>query len=278
MLELGATLAEAQEGIHGAEVVHRDLKPSNVLLADGGSRVIGFGISLAAWDTKLTLTGTAVGTPGYMPPVQLVGEDVGPAGDVFALGAVLAYTSTGITPFAGGSAHGGELPGGPRGTQPQPRASLTRDGGGPMPRQGCQAAPVSAGTDRKAGPVLGGWPYRGRVHRGRLAARTGGHRDTRIQDTPLPDTAPGTLLMEAPATVTAAPEQATAGAVPPTAVATVACQEQGGLVATGPSAFASYARKLRPVAQCDPVLPMPHRHEQSDPSLRSVRARVVSAR
>ncbi|MER5185670.1 serine/threonine-protein kinase [Streptomyces sp. NPDC002896] len=102
---LGAGLAEALEAIHGIQMVHRDLKPSNVLLAVDGPRVIDFGISVAAGDTKLTHTGAVVGSPGYLPPEQLVGQEVGPAGDVFALGALLAYTATGSGPFGGGPAY-----------------------------------------------------------------------------------------------------------------------------------------------------------------------------
>ncbi|MFV2172575.1 protein kinase domain-containing protein [Actinomadura sp. LOL_011] len=102
---LGAALAEALEGVHGAGVVHRDLKPSNVLLAADGPRLIDFGISLAAEGTRLTMTGAAVGTPGFMSPEQLRGAAVGPASDVFALGAVLAHAATGAGPFGGGSAH-----------------------------------------------------------------------------------------------------------------------------------------------------------------------------
>lgn len=103
---LGAGLVEALETIHAAGVVHRDLKPSNVLLAPDGPRVIDFGISLAAEDTALTQTGSAVGTPGFMSPEQLTGASVGPASDVFALGAVLGYAGTGAGPFGTGSAHG----------------------------------------------------------------------------------------------------------------------------------------------------------------------------
>ncbi|WP_282085087.1 serine/threonine-protein kinase [Streptomyces tendae] len=103
---LGSGLAEALDAIHRAEVVHRDLKPSNVLLAPDGPRVIDFGISVAADDTKLTTTGAVVGSPGYLPPEQLVGREVGPPGDVFALGALLAYAATGTGPFGGGPAHG----------------------------------------------------------------------------------------------------------------------------------------------------------------------------
>ncbi|MFF3390015.1 PQQ-binding-like beta-propeller repeat protein [Streptomyces sp. NPDC002669] len=100
---LGAALAEALAAVHAAGLVHRDLKPSNVLLAPDGPRVIDFGISLAADDTALTETGTVIGTPGFIPPEQLRHEGVGPAGDVFALGAVLAYAAAGVGPFGGGA-------------------------------------------------------------------------------------------------------------------------------------------------------------------------------
>ncbi|WP_406164550.1 protein kinase domain-containing protein [Streptomyces sp. NBC_00996] len=96
---LGAGLAEALEAIHTAGIVHRDLKPSNILLAADGPRVIDFGISLASDASGLTRTGEAPGTPGFMSPEQLLGQPVGPASDVFALGAVLAYTATGTGPF-----------------------------------------------------------------------------------------------------------------------------------------------------------------------------------
>ncbi|MET9861036.1 PQQ-binding-like beta-propeller repeat protein [Streptomyces smyrnaeus] len=102
---LGSALAEALEGIHHAGLVHRDLKPSNVLLAADGPRVIDFGISLAADDTQLTQTGMLIGTPGFISPEQLVGGATTAASDVFALGAVLAWTATGSGPFGRGSAH-----------------------------------------------------------------------------------------------------------------------------------------------------------------------------
>ncbi|MFC0842756.1 serine/threonine-protein kinase [Streptomyces noboritoensis] len=105
VLALGAGLAEALEAIHAAGVVHRDLKPSNVLLAADGPRVIDFGISLAGEDSALTHTGMTIGTPGFMSPEQLTGRPVGPASDVFALGALLAYTATGVGPFGTGTAH-----------------------------------------------------------------------------------------------------------------------------------------------------------------------------
>ncbi|ARQ68980.1 bifunctional serine/threonine-protein kinase/ABC transporter substrate-binding protein [Streptomyces marincola] len=102
---LGGALAEALEAIHAAGLVHRDLKPSNVLLASDGPRVIDFGISLAVDGTPLTRTGATVGTPGYIAPERLRGAGTGPASDVFALGAVLAYAGTGSGPFGSGLVH-----------------------------------------------------------------------------------------------------------------------------------------------------------------------------
>ncbi|WTX00731.1 serine/threonine protein kinase [Streptomycetaceae bacterium NBC_01309] len=96
-------LAEALGRVHGCRLVHRDLKPSNVLLSQDGPRLIDFGIVRAVDRTALTGTGLAVGSPGYMAPEQARGSGVGPAADVFALGAVLAYAATGREAFGGGS-------------------------------------------------------------------------------------------------------------------------------------------------------------------------------
>jgi eukaryotic-like serine/threonine-protein kinase len=103
VLMLAAGLAEALSAIHGAGIVHRDLKPANVLLAADGPRLIDFGISRAAEASALTHTGLVVGSPGFMSPEQAEGRDVGPASDVFSLGAVLAFAATGQGPFGSGS-------------------------------------------------------------------------------------------------------------------------------------------------------------------------------
>ncbi|MBM7773444.1 serine/threonine protein kinase [Actinokineospora baliensis] len=97
-----AGLAEALAAIHAAGLVHRDLKPSNVLLAEDGPRVIDFGIAKAVRSTAMTATGVLFGTPGYLSPEQISGGDVGPASDVFALGAVMVYAATGTGPFGNG--------------------------------------------------------------------------------------------------------------------------------------------------------------------------------
>jgi serine/threonine protein kinase len=103
VLALAAGLAEGLQAIHAAGVVHRDLKPSNVLLADDGPRMIDFGISRAAEASSLTHTGAVVGSPGFMSPEQAEGHEVGPASDVFSLGALLTFAATGEGPFGTGS-------------------------------------------------------------------------------------------------------------------------------------------------------------------------------
>ncbi|MFF7179494.1 protein kinase [Streptomyces sp. NPDC008121] len=100
---LGAALAEALEAIHGCGLVHRDLKPGNIVMASDGPRVLDFGIARAVESTRLTATGTAFGTPGYLAPEQALGEEVTGAADVFALGAVLVAA-------AGGRAFGDGTP------------------------------------------------------------------------------------------------------------------------------------------------------------------------
>ncbi|MFG3138961.1 protein kinase [Streptomyces sp. NPDC048211] len=99
---LGAGLAHALRAIHTAGLIHRDLKPSNILLTIDGPRVIDFGIARAldtVTDGGLTRTGALVGSPGFMSPEQVRGERVTMACDVFCLGSVLAYASTGRLPF-----------------------------------------------------------------------------------------------------------------------------------------------------------------------------------
>ncbi|RRR82345.1 serine/threonine-protein kinase [Streptomyces sp. RP5T] len=108
---LGTELAEALREIHRAEVVHRDLKPSNVLLLesegdDGAVRVIDFGISRAADSDVRTQTGMVMGSPPFMAPEQFSRpHEVGPAVDVFSLGAVLVYAATGHSPFEAENAY-----------------------------------------------------------------------------------------------------------------------------------------------------------------------------
>jgi outer membrane protein assembly factor BamB len=104
VLALGAGIAEALIAVHAEGLVHRDLKPSNVLLAADGPRVIDFGIVRARDGYQLTGSGGLFGSLDYVCPEQATGDPVGPEGDVFCLGSVLAFAASGHAPFSGAAA------------------------------------------------------------------------------------------------------------------------------------------------------------------------------
>src|SRR5207247_3313396 len=96
------TLAEAVHAAHRAGLVHRDLKPANVLLDAGGRpKVTDFGLARKLDEAGQTASGAILGTPSYMAPEQAAGNgrEVGPACDVYALGAILYECLTGRPPF-----------------------------------------------------------------------------------------------------------------------------------------------------------------------------------
>src|SRR5262249_51223853 len=102
-------LARAADYAHRRGIVHRDLKPANVLLTqDGTPKISDFGVAKRLDDGPQgrTRTGDVLGTPGYMAPEQAAGKskEIGPAADVYALGAILYETLTGAPPFEGQSA------------------------------------------------------------------------------------------------------------------------------------------------------------------------------
>jgi tRNA A-37 threonylcarbamoyl transferase component Bud32 len=96
-------VARAVEHAHARGVIHRDLKPQNILLdAVGRPKVTDFGLAKLPHDRQtLTATGQILGTPAYMPPEQAAGkrDQIGPASDVYSLGAILYSLVTGRAPF-----------------------------------------------------------------------------------------------------------------------------------------------------------------------------------
>jgi eukaryotic-like serine/threonine-protein kinase len=90
----------ALDAAHDHGVVHRDVKPGNLLLAgDGTIRVADFGVASAAGLDSLTMTGTVLGTAGYLAPEQARGEPSTPATDLYALAVVAFELLTGQRPF-----------------------------------------------------------------------------------------------------------------------------------------------------------------------------------
>lgn len=87
---------------HDQGVVHRDIKPANLFVCDHGRKikVMDFGIAKAVDSSEISITGVRVGTPRYMSPEQIQGgQTVGPAADLYSLGAVMYEAMTGRAPF-----------------------------------------------------------------------------------------------------------------------------------------------------------------------------------
>ena len=103
---IGVQLAQALQAVHDAGLVHRDVKPSNVLVRDIGGHdhayLTDFGIAKApAAQDSLTRTGWVIGTPGYLSPEQIRGQQPGPRSDLYALGCIIFEALTGQRPFGG---------------------------------------------------------------------------------------------------------------------------------------------------------------------------------
>jgi len=85
---------------HQAGVVHRDLKPENLMITQNGTlKITDFGLAFTVDQSRLTQSGTTLGTPAYMPPEQIQGQPPDPAMDQYALGAVAYELLTGHPPF-----------------------------------------------------------------------------------------------------------------------------------------------------------------------------------
>jgi predicted Ser/Thr protein kinase len=95
-------LIDAVAAVHAGGVLHRDVKPSNVIMEGRTPVLIDFGLARVADDPKITHTGWLLGTPGYLPPEILHGDDATPASDVHSWAATVAFAATGRPPYGRG--------------------------------------------------------------------------------------------------------------------------------------------------------------------------------
>lgn len=95
-------LAAAVADLHAAGVIHRDLKPQNVILGPEGIKIVDLGISAISENVNTSTRLNLSGTPGWISPEQAIGAKVSPATDVFNLGMLIAYASSGVHPFGQG--------------------------------------------------------------------------------------------------------------------------------------------------------------------------------
>ncbi|HET8603086.1 MAG TPA: serine/threonine-protein kinase [Marmoricola sp.] len=160
LVVLAAGLAEALLAVHRVGVLHRDVKPSNVLMEGRNPVLIDFGLARLAEDPRLTATGFLLGTPGYLAPEILYGDDPTPAADVHAWAATVVFAATGRTPYGRGPAmaimdrarHGeSDLTGVPESLRPMLHAALA-----PVPWERPVLADLHADLrrrlDRRPGP------------------------------------------------------------------------------------------------------------------------------
>src|SRR6478672_2218512 len=104
---IGAGIADALAYVHGLGIVHRDIKPANILLVPVRPgeplrpKLTDFGIARIIDGTRLTATGTMVGTAAYLSPEQARGADLGPASDIYSLGLVLLECLKGEVEYPG---------------------------------------------------------------------------------------------------------------------------------------------------------------------------------
>jgi serine/threonine-protein kinase len=120
-ISIAKQMCEGLAEAHSLGVIHRDLKPSNIMIDKmGNAKIMDFGIARSIKAKGITGTGVMIGTPEYMSPEQVEGEDVDQRSDIYSLGVILYEMMTGIVPFKGETAfsiamkHKTEMPSDPR--------------------------------------------------------------------------------------------------------------------------------------------------------------------
>lgn len=102
LIDLAQWLARILRELHSAGVLHRDIKPANIMIAAQGPVLIDFGISQTVGEERLTATGLVTGTPGYISPQLIHGENAQEQDDWWAWLCVLLYCASGHPPFGSG--------------------------------------------------------------------------------------------------------------------------------------------------------------------------------
>src|SRR5919106_1252277 len=100
-------ILSALEHAHRAGVVHRDMKPANVMVTPTGTiKIMDFGIARVRGAEQMTIDGRLMGTPAYMPPEQVLGQEVDGRADLYSVGVVFYRLLTGALPFTSDTAIG----------------------------------------------------------------------------------------------------------------------------------------------------------------------------
>ncbi len=132
-VKIAKQVCEGLSEAHKSGIIHRDLKPGNIMIdKEGKVRIMDFGIARSLLGKGITSEGAIIGTPEYMSPEQVEGEEADQRSDIYALGIILFEMVTGRVPFEGETPfsvafkHKTELPPAPKKFQPQLPENLNR--------------------------------------------------------------------------------------------------------------------------------------------------------
>jgi serine/threonine protein kinase/tetratricopeptide (TPR) repeat protein len=101
-IDVASQILQGLQKAHEKGIVHRDIKPGNIMLtADGRAKIMDFGLAKLSGATKVTKTGTTVGTAAYMSPEQARGDEIDRRSDIWSVGVMLHEMLTGQVPFRG---------------------------------------------------------------------------------------------------------------------------------------------------------------------------------